>query len=64
MIAKAFDLDEKLVVPVPSSSVSLPARRPKYSCLDVSKVEKLLSRKMMSFEEGLKTMRKQELEKR
>jgi dTDP-4-dehydrorhamnose reductase len=63
MIAKAFDLDETLVVPVPSSSVSLPARRPKYSCLDVSKVEKLLSRKTMSFEEGLKTMRKQELEK-
>jgi dTDP-4-dehydrorhamnose reductase len=64
MIAKAFDLDEKLVVPVPSSSVSLPARRPKYSCLDVSKVEKLLSRKMMSFEEGLKIMKKQEPKKR
>jgi dTDP-4-dehydrorhamnose reductase len=63
MIAKAFDLDEKLVVPVPSSSVSLPAKRPKYSCLDVSKVEKVLGRKMMSFEEGLKTMRKQELKK-
>ena len=64
MIAKAFDLDETLVVPVPSSSVSLPAKRPKYSCLDVSKVEKLLGRKMMSFEEGLKTMRKQEPKKR
>jgi len=64
MIAKAFDLDETLVGPVLSSSVSLPAKRPKYSCLDVSKVEKLLRRKMMSFEEGLKTMRKQELKKR
>jgi dTDP-4-dehydrorhamnose reductase len=64
MIAKAFDLDEKLVAPVPSSSVSLPAKRPKYSCLDVSKVEKLLGRKMMSFEEGLKTMREQEPKKR
>jgi dTDP-4-dehydrorhamnose reductase len=42
----------------------LPAKRPKYSCLDVSKVEKLLGRKMMSFEEGLKTMRKQEPKKR
>jgi dTDP-4-dehydrorhamnose reductase len=63
MIANAFDLDEKLVVPVPSSSVSLPAKRPKYSCLDVGKVEKLLGRKTKSFEEGLKTMRKQEPEK-
>ena len=60
MIAKAFDLDDKLVVPVPSSSVSLPAKRPKYSCLDVDKVEKLLGRKMLSFEQGLSTMRNQE----
>ena len=60
MIAKAFGLDESLVAPVPSSSVSLPARRPKYSCLDITKVEEFLGRKMMSFEEGLKTMRAQE----
>ena len=64
MIAKAFDLNDKLVVPVPSSSVSLPAKRPNCSCLDVSKVETMLDRKMMSFGEGLKTMRNQELEKR
>ena len=57
MIAKAFGLDEGLVVPVPSSSVSLPAKRPKYSCLDVTKVEKLLGRKTMSFEDGLKSMK-------
>ena len=60
MIAKAWGLDEGLVVPVPSSSVSLPAKRPKYSCLDVSKVERLLGRRMASFEEGLRTMREQE----
>jgi dTDP-4-dehydrorhamnose reductase len=60
MIAKAFDLDDKLIVPVPSSSVSLPAKRPKYSCLDVSKVEDLLGRKMMSFEDGLDAMRRGE----
>ncbi len=59
MIARAFDLDDKLVVPVPSSSVSLPAKRPKYSCLDVGKVEKLLGRKALSFEEGLSAMKKQ-----
>ena len=60
MIAKAWGLDEGMVVPVPSSSVSLPAKRPKYSCLDVSKVERLLGRRMASFEEGLRTMREQE----
>jgi len=64
MIASVFGLDEKLVVPVPSSSVSLPAKRPKNSCLDVSKAEKLLNRKMVSFEEGLRTMKQQEGSKR
>ena len=60
MIAEVFNLDKGLIYPAPSSSVPLPARRPRYSCLDVSKVEKLLNRKMMSFEDGLKTMRDQE----
>jgi len=60
VIAKVFGLDERLVMPVPSDSVSLPAKRPKYSCLDVSKVENLLGRKTMSFEEGLKAMRASE----
>jgi len=60
MIAEIFGLDKGLVKPVPSSSVSLPAKRPKNSCLDVSKVEKLLGRKTMSFEEGLKAMRASE----
>jgi len=60
MIARTFGLDEGLIVPVPSASVSLPARRPRQSCLDVSKVEKLLNRKMVSFEEGLRIMREQE----
>ena len=64
LIGKVFGLDERLVMPVPSSSVSLPAKRPKYSCLDVSKVEKLLNRKMVSFEDGLRTMKAQELGKR
>lgn len=60
MIAEVFDLDKGLIYPAPSSSVPLPARRPRYSCLDVSKVEKLLNRKMVSFEDGLRTMREQE----
>ena len=64
IIARTFGLDEKLIMPVPSSSVSLPAKRPKNSCLDVSKVEKLLNRKMVSFEDGLKAMKNQEEAKR
>lgn len=64
MIARVFNLDEGLAVAVPSSSVSLPARRPAYSCLDVSKVEKLLGRKMVTFEDGLRTMKEQEGKRR
>jgi len=64
LIAKVFGLDDKLVIPVLSSSVSLPAKRPKNSCLDVSKVEKLLNRKMVSFENGIKMMKEQEALKR
>jgi dTDP-4-dehydrorhamnose reductase len=60
MIAKEFGLDEDLISSVPSSSVSLPARRPANSCLDVSKIERLLGRRTMSFSEGLEAMRKQE----
>ena len=64
MIAKVFELDENLIAPVPSSSVPLPAKRPEYSCLDSSRVEKLLNREMMTFEEGLREMRRQELSER
>ena len=60
MIAEEFGLDAGLVAPVHSSSVSLPAKRPKYSCLDVTKVEKLLGRRTMSFAEGLAEMKAQE----
>ena len=60
MIAEVFGLDEGLVAPVPSSSVSLPARRPKYSCLDITKIEKYLGRKTVSFKDGLLVMRQQE----
>ena len=64
IIANVFGLDGKLVAPVPSRSVSLPAKRPRNSCLDVSKVEKLLCRKTMSFESGLEKMREQEPKRR
>jgi dTDP-4-dehydrorhamnose reductase len=63
-IADVWGLDRGLVVPVASSTVSLPAKRPPNSCLDTSKLEKLLNRKMLSFEQGLRTMKEQELVRR
>ena len=64
MIARTFELDESLVIPVPSSTVRLPAKRPRNSCLDVSRAEKLLNREMVSFSAGLQMMREQELKRR
>jgi dTDP-4-dehydrorhamnose reductase len=64
LIAEVFGLDKGLVVPVRSDSLSLPAKRPAYSCLDSSKVEELLNRRMMPFETGLKKMKEQEGKKR
>lgn len=60
IIARVFGLDDGHIFPVDSTTVSLPAKRPKYSCLDVSKVQKLLNRKMVSFEAGLRQMKEQE----
>lgn len=59
MIAEVFDLNKRLIASVPSSAVSLPAKRPRNSCLDVAEVERLLGRKTVSFEEGLKMMKSQ-----
>ena len=64
MIANTFGLDESLVVPVSSNSVRLPAKRPRNSCLDISRAEKLLNRKMVSFSAGLEMMKEQELRER
>ena len=64
VIADVFNLDKNLIVSVKSNTVSLPAKRPMNSCLDVSKIEKQLNRKMVPFEEGLRRMRQQEQKKR
>lgn len=57
VIAEVFGLNNRLVMLVPSKSVSLPSKRPMNSCLVVSKVEKLLNRKMVSLEQDLMAMR-------
>ena len=60
IIANEFDLDESLIVPVQSETIALPARRPKRTCLDITKVERILKRKMVSFKEGIRMMKQQE----
>lgn len=59
-IAEVFKLDASLISPVPMASVNLPAKRPRRTCLDVSKVERLLKRKTLSFEDGINAMKEQE----
>jgi len=59
-IAEVFNLDKTLLKSVSLDSVGFVARRPKHACLDVSKVERLLGRSMVSFSEGISTMRREE----
>lgn len=60
VVADIFDLDGSLISPVSLASMSLAARRPMHACLDVSKAERILKRGMVAFEDGIRTMKKQE----
>ena len=53
-IARAFDLDESLVLPITSDALNWKARRPKDSSLDISLVSRFS--KPLNVEEGLKFM--------
>jgi dTDP-4-dehydrorhamnose reductase len=46
--------EETRVVPIPSSELSRPARRPAYSVLDCSRLEQTTGFRMRTWEEGLK----------
>lgn len=54
LIARAFKLDESLVIPITSDALIWKARRPKDSSLDVSLVSKIS--KPLNVKEGLKSM--------
>lgn len=64
-LAKMFNLNESLVKPcgnldfAKSFGTTLPVDFPKNSCLDVSKVEKVLGRKQLEVREGLAIMKTQ-----
>ncbi|MBU4501393.1 MAG: dTDP-4-dehydrorhamnose reductase [Nanoarchaeota archaeon] len=59
-LAKIFKLNESLIKPIVSENLNLAAKRPKKCCLDVSKAKKELKTKLLSVEEALIEMKKQE----
>lgn len=59
-LAKIFNLDESLIKPVTSENLNLPAIRPRRCCLDISKAKKELKTKLLSVEEALTEMKRQE----
>ena len=59
-LAKIFEIDGSLIKPITSENLNLPAKRPKRCCLDVSKVKKELKTELLSVEESLMEMKRQE----
>jgi dTDP-4-dehydrorhamnose reductase len=55
-IAKSFDLDENLLVPVEMRDLNWAARRPRDSSLDVGKAEKELGTELFGVDRGLEEM--------
>jgi len=58
--ANVFGLDSSLVSAVKTSDLHQAAKRPLNGCLDVRRTERELGVKMLSVEQGLKVMKKQE----
>ena len=58
-IAKSFDLDENLLVPVEMHDLNWAAKRPRDSSLDVAKAEKELGIELFNVSRGLEEMVKQ-----
>jgi len=58
--AKVFGFDESLIRPIKTSELNQLAKRPANSCLDVGKTEKELGVRMLSCDQGLMLMAKQE----
>jgi dTDP-4-dehydrorhamnose reductase len=55
-VARRFDLDESLLIPVQMKDLSWVARRPRDSSLDVGKAEKELGIELLGVDEGLEEM--------
>lgn len=59
-IADVFNLDKDLIKPISTEELGQVAPRPMKGCLSVKKVEKTLHKKMLTAEEGLRTMKNTE----
>lgn len=59
--ARIFGLDPRMIVPVTTSKLEQPARRPLKAGLNVKKVQSEISTKLLTSEEGLQRMLKDEL---
>ncbi|MGC8730594.1 MAG: dTDP-4-dehydrorhamnose reductase [Candidatus Micrarchaeia archaeon] len=57
IIAKEFDLDERLIKPITTSELNQPAKRPQKVALNVSKSEKAAKIKMLGVADAVKTFR-------
>ncbi|MFX1487293.1 MAG: dTDP-4-dehydrorhamnose reductase [Promethearchaeota archaeon] len=62
LTAKTFDLDESLITPIIGEDLPQKAKRPHKPCLNVEKIKKDLAVRMISFEEGLKYIKKKSME--
>ncbi len=58
LIAKTFNLNENLIIPITSDKIQWTAKRPKDSSLNVSKASKTLTNKPLEITEALKMLKK------
>ena len=58
-VTQIFSLDKKLIQPITSEQLEQIAKRPKKSCLDITKAEKILKIKLLDINQGLLEMKKQ-----
>lgn len=59
-VAEIFQFDKNLIRPITTENLNLPAKRPKKCCLDISKAKKELKTKLLTVEEALTEMKRQE----
>lgn len=57
-IAKTFNCDQNLIIPIKSETLNRPAKRPLLGGLDIDLAESLIGRKLMSQFDGLMDMKK------
>ena len=58
-VAEVFELDQKLIKPIPSKDLEQEAKRPRDSSLNVEKIKKEVETKPFNIEQGLGEMKKQ-----